>query len=318
MINGAKRVVFVGGTSYSGSTMLDMILGNAPNGFSCGEMGALFYPNRRHHLKHRCGCEDLACKVWETVRNAGPAGAHMALFEMFPEVDFLIDSTKNPLWIREQGNVLERSGIDVVHILIWKAPQEFEHSRHKRERSSGWQRAWLHYHRAYMGMVKGWRAVRYRDLVESPDALKASCNHLKIPWFEGKERYWDKRHHILFGNNSAKIHLYDQLSEPFRACEERLRTIVKQDRTAVGSEYRTVENRNVNVQQADQDRTGDWRFDAIIRVLRERDVIDGIVSNTSKVSDRGGVDAYALYWTTWLRAKRLLGSMALKVRLEMG
>ena len=44
-----KQVIFVGSTSYSGSTFFDMTLGNDPTGFSCGEVYAFFHPFRPHH-----------------------------------------------------------------------------------------------------------------------------------------------------------------------------------------------------------------------------------------------------------------------------
>ena len=56
-----KKVIFIGGTSYSGSTFFDMILANDPKGFSCGEVNALFNPYRPHHTDPLCGCGDINC-----------------------------------------------------------------------------------------------------------------------------------------------------------------------------------------------------------------------------------------------------------------
>ena len=37
-----KKVIFIGGSSYSGSTFLDMMLSSGDNGFTAGEVSALF------------------------------------------------------------------------------------------------------------------------------------------------------------------------------------------------------------------------------------------------------------------------------------
>ena len=51
-----KKVVFIGGSSYSGSTFLDMILStNGDNGFFADEVSA-FYLYRSHHINPECRC----------------------------------------------------------------------------------------------------------------------------------------------------------------------------------------------------------------------------------------------------------------------
>lgn len=53
-----KTAIFIGGSSYSGSTLLDMMLASGEDGFSAGEVSALFYPYRPHHINPECvnGC----------------------------------------------------------------------------------------------------------------------------------------------------------------------------------------------------------------------------------------------------------------------
>ena len=46
-----NQVIFITGTSYSASTLLDMILSNDKNGFSLGEVNAFFRPYRKHHIE---------------------------------------------------------------------------------------------------------------------------------------------------------------------------------------------------------------------------------------------------------------------------
>lgn len=206
-----KKVIFVGGTSYSGSTFFDMTLANDPAGFSCGEVYAIFYPFRKHHIQFEKFGNDID---WKKIKEDGPSNLYNNLFKRFPDIEYIIDSSKHPVWISERTNELTQSGIDVKHVLIWKTPAEFYHSRFKRGRGIRWKREWLGYHRHYMGLVQNWRAVRYSDFAQNKGSLIKLCEILGIDYFEGKEQYWNKKHHTLFGNWSAKIHLHDKGSKP--------------------------------------------------------------------------------------------------------
>ena len=217
-----KAVIFIGGSSYSGSTFLDMVLANSPYGFSCGEVNALFYPYRKHHINHECGCGNQDCDIWQNVKEKGESNIYQTIFEMFPEITYIVDSSKDPVWIHDRTAELNNSKIDVRNILLWKTPEEFYVSRKKRKREKGWKRAWANYYRLYFRMIGQWDAVKYSVLVEKPEVLEALCETVGIEYFDGKELYWKKKHHTLFGNTSAKIHLYDSGSEKYENCIDEL------------------------------------------------------------------------------------------------
>lgn len=222
-----KKVIFIGGSAYSGSTFLDLILANSSDGFSCGEVRGLFYRRRRHHINIECGCGNPKCKIWQEVKKAGLANLYQTIFKIHPEVDFIVDSSKDPIWINDRTRELASSGIEVKNVLIWKTPEEFLHSRIKRNQEKGWKRAWVNSHLHYISMIDEWYAVQYANLVREPEVLRKICDRLDISYFEGKERYWDKVHHTLFGNTSAKIHLYDKRSKKFEEHKTLLRSKVK-------------------------------------------------------------------------------------------
>ena len=46
-----KKIIFIAGTSYSGSTLIDLILSNSSNATSVGEIESIFNPVKIHHLK---------------------------------------------------------------------------------------------------------------------------------------------------------------------------------------------------------------------------------------------------------------------------
>ena len=117
-----KKVIFIGGTSYSGSTFLDMILANDPKGFSCGEVHALFNPYRPHHIRPDCGCGDDNCNTWNKIKKGGKKKLYETLFDIFPDTEFIIDSSKNPFWIKYQMNICSSKNIETINVLIFKNP----------------------------------------------------------------------------------------------------------------------------------------------------------------------------------------------------
>jgi len=208
-----RKVIFVGGSSYSGSTMLDMMLANSPRGFSAGEVQALFRPYRPHHFNPTCGCSNKECDLWLRVRQGGEEKLYETLFQQFPGTTFIVDSSKDPWWIRRQMRRLEAKGVAVRNLLIWKEPGAFAHSMLKRRRR-GWLKAWKNYYRIYMSLIADFRSVSYGDLVQNPkEYLRNLCREAGIPYHEDQEKFWAKRHHTLFGNKSAKIHLHQKPGE---------------------------------------------------------------------------------------------------------
>lgn len=205
-----KKVIFVGGTAYSGSTFFHMILANDPKGFACGEIRWLFHPHQPHHVNRACGCGDPSCNLWREVLRNGEENLYKTIFALHPEVEFIVDSSKHPFWIRKQSEQLQRQGIQPKHILIWKTPLEFAYSAKKKNLLKNWDTGWLNYHRLYFSMISPWRSVRYAALTQDPTVLANVCEQLDIPYFAGKEQYWNKVHHVYGGNRSARFHLYEQ------------------------------------------------------------------------------------------------------------
>jgi hypothetical protein len=218
-----KGVIFIGGSSYSGSTLFDMMISNDEKVFSCGEVHALFHPFRKHHINPVCGCGDRECKIWPKVLRRGEGRIYEEIVEMLPEVEWIVDSSKSPLWIEDQTKGLLKRNIHVENLLIWKTPEEFALSCYKRKKLKGWEKHWINYYQRYFSFVKEWVSIPYRTIAERPSyVLENLASRLKMDYAEGKERFWEKKHHTLFGNNSAKIHLYSQDSEKFAELGTRL------------------------------------------------------------------------------------------------
>ncbi|MCK5642233.1 MAG: hypothetical protein KAJ19_15615 [Gammaproteobacteria bacterium] len=209
------KIIRVGSTPYSGSTMIDLMLSNADDAFSCGEVHALFRPFRPHHFDPRCICSDPGCTLWKKVKAHGETELWNTLTTLLPNVEVFVDSSKNLVWFMDQ---MADKGCDFkpLNVLVWKTPGEYAYSCMKRGRLKSWKRGYISYHIRYFSVMPSWFSVRYSELARDPaHKLQRLCECLEIPYFPGKEHYWNRQYHTLFGSYSAKLHLYNRNTSDF-------------------------------------------------------------------------------------------------------
>jgi hypothetical protein len=304
-----KQVIFIGGTAYSGSTMLDMILANDPAGFSCGEVRYFFLPNSSFQATMGCGCQDPSCTIWQTLKLSGVQNFYKAIFEQFPTVQFIVDSSKDPFWIDAQSRQLARQGIRSKHLFIWKTPLESAASFKRRGQLAIWKKSWLSYHRLYATLIPNWQAVKYNDFVRSAEVRQKVCEYLEIPYFDGKEEYWQKQHHILFGNSNTLSHLQPS-SEPNGASQ--VSDVPNKSKEHQTIYYRPVSDPDVEayVKQID----GETQFFSKITYMLES--LD--VSNTDKpqcVDPVLKLSAFGVKARSFKRRLKLLMGKLARIRL---
>lgn len=198
-----KQVIFVGGTSRSGSTLLDMILANDIGGYSLGEVHALFNPCENHHFQARENLKTRDAK-WKRLIEDGENNLFCNLFDLFPDIDFFVVSSKNPFWITKHSQILERSGISFKNVVIYKSPKELANSFLKRGLGDRWINVYEKYHRKYFTLIENFRSISYRSLFDEKDYLEKVCNYLEIEYRADKINYWEKEHQTFFGSNTAK------------------------------------------------------------------------------------------------------------------
>jgi hypothetical protein len=196
--------------------MLDLMLANSWQGFSCGEVNALFHPWRPHHLEPDCTCGTSSCDVWKRLYRTGEKCLYPSIFDEFPEIGFVTDSSKDLVWIVDQLRNLSGTSIHVMNLLLWKSPAEYAYACWKRGKERFWHMRWVEYYARYMSVIPQWYSISYRDLVRSPMATLAQlCRVLGLDYQPGREQFWHKRHHSLFGSDSVRMHLYDKGSEAY-------------------------------------------------------------------------------------------------------
>ena len=190
-----RKVIFLCGAPSSHATTLELVLANAPEGFSCGQPGFLYQPRVPAHLAPRCACADPTCRIWQKLEGLPEEAFFPALFDQQPGITHVVDSTGDPLWIARQRDHLGAAGIDSAVVVPWSPPD------------AAALPGWLAHHRLLLQQLGTGIITLPAADVASPARLALLAARLDLPWSEGQERYWQKVHHTLFGDSEARHRL---------------------------------------------------------------------------------------------------------------
>lgn len=196
-----STLVNVCGASRSGSTMLDVMLGNGARAFSCGEVYAWFRPWRTHHRRIACACGADPCPFWEKIAYLREEVFHRGVCDRL-DVDFVIDSSKHLLWLIDSQAWAKKSRMSVFNILIYKPPIELAFSQFKRGRDPmSWREDFVRYHNRLLKLGLPFRAVSYRELTRTPgETLAKICSLVGMNYSNGQERAAKVQSHHTFGS----------------------------------------------------------------------------------------------------------------------
>jgi hypothetical protein len=190
--------------------MLDLMLGNADDAFSCGEVYAKYRPWLDYHYEAKCRCGQEPCPVWTRIGSVPEQEFHAACFRNL-EIRFVIDSSKEICWLIDSQEWAVTRGIKVINLLVWKNPINLAYSHWKRGgKLMRWRRSFVNYYAKFLESGLPFRSVYFNDLVSDPERkLKQVCAAVGMPYFSGKENFWERQHHYLFGSQGT----YEQVME---------------------------------------------------------------------------------------------------------
>lgn len=201
-MSNSKKVIFIGGTSRSGSTLLDKIISNDPKAMSLGEIHALIEPTRVHHFKLRK--EIKSDEKWNKILEGGKKHLYKNLINYFPEVNYFIDSSKDPFWFQYHTKLLIKNNVDVKNVLIFKTINELADSFVKRNILYDWAPFYQNYHKKYFSVIKFFYLVSYKDLINDDVVLENLCRYIGMSYFEDKKKYWFNDRLTFFGSKTVK------------------------------------------------------------------------------------------------------------------
>lgn len=202
------------GLGRSGSTLLDLMLGNASNAFSCGEIYARFRPWRPHHYEIHCSCGNENCPVWERLKDSTENSFYSDIANT-QHVTHIIDSSKELSWLIDSSKNAINSGGKVAIILLWKQPEALAYSYWKRGLPySKMRKDFMSYYGHFLQLNLPFISVLYEDLVtDTTNILMKICQSTGLDYFEGKESFWEKRHHHLFGSAGTRKQLHKKTGQ---------------------------------------------------------------------------------------------------------
>jgi hypothetical protein len=192
------------GASHSGTTMLDLMLGNHPETFSTGEVCAYYRPYRKHHFYPVCGCGRAPCSIWKNLLNTPEHHFHISVANL-PKINNVVDSSKDLSWAMDAMKWARESGINIHNVVIWKEPIELAYSYWKRGNSiAALRNDFLTYYERLLACNMPFISVRYRSLVSDPaNVIKQLCETTGLPWQLQQDQFWLKQHHHLFGASAT-------------------------------------------------------------------------------------------------------------------
>lgn len=196
-----KKLIFIGGTARSGSTLLDLIISNDPKAMSLGEIHALFHPTRKHHFEEIKRVSQS--QIWKKILKEGKKNLYANLIKYYPDVDIFIDSSKSTFWYKFHMKN-KKDDYDIRNVLIYKTPSELANSFIKRGKQNLWVQIYKKYHRKYFSLIEDFVSISYKDLIIEDKYLEQLCNVLGLEYFKNKKDYWEKKHETFFGSNTVK------------------------------------------------------------------------------------------------------------------
>jgi len=196
--------------------MLDLILGNDPKAFSCGEVYALYHPWRKHHFQPVCGCGE-ECEYLRAFREVRRDQVHNLLFERF-DFSWVVDSSKDLCWVVDNQKWGSQNGGRILNLVIWKQPATFCLSFLKRGKGPDhWRAVFLNYYKRFLETQLPFVSLCYDNFVSQPDEyLEKLCALTGMDNFPGKMNFWEKNHHQLFGSGGTARQVQVGASEIFQ------------------------------------------------------------------------------------------------------
>lgn len=225
-----KKVIQIGGTVRSGTTITGLLLGTTRNAMMLGEIEHLFKP---YTTNHRRAIEVLKKdKAWSRILSADKRDLYEAIFNEFPKVETLIDSSKDPFWFEDKAR---SSGVDIRVLVTYKKLHELDESFKKRDMKNS-RKVFVNYYRRFFTLFPNAKTCHSISLLSSEGNLKKVYAYLDLQYAKVNLEYDEEDHPNFFGSKTVKgkhkIELKEYLSSenksfPLNKIERSVQDILK-------------------------------------------------------------------------------------------
>lgn len=213
-----QKIIYIMGADFSGTTLLDFMLGSSQNTASIGEIAAFLKPTSSAHLKPRCSC-GKECGIWKIDNFKDDPYDYLFTYH---RVNTLIDSSKHIGWVNSQIQLAHKKGRKTSVVVIWKDSKDYAKSCANRGNPEHWAHKWINYYKALLQSELPFYSVSLDSLLNNPDeTVKGICEYTKIP-YSRKMLEYDKHegHHAVFGSATARMKLHKKGSNEWKAEKE--------------------------------------------------------------------------------------------------
>jgi len=202
------------GAGHSGSTLLGLILGRAEGAFYVGEGAKIRYLHDKNKPLRKRACKVCGedCPVWSNFhwdqdqplyrQIATHTGAHI-----------IVDSTKNPAWIKARSNELTAAGDQGALTFLQRDGRAVLNSRFRKypERDAATQiQSWMDQisasREAFDGFTGPKIAIRYEELATQPEnTIRQICDLAGLPFQPEMLAFNEGESHPMGGNTGTQF-----------------------------------------------------------------------------------------------------------------
>lgn len=237
-----RKLINILGAARSGTTMLDLMMGNDPKSFSMGEVSALFRPYRKHHFSIDCNCGNPQCPYWTKLIKLKDKELFANAFEIL-DVEYIIDSSKNLPWVMDSLDALKnKQDIRIINFLLYKPFLSYSYSIWKRGNTiEAALNQYKVYYKRFFESGLGTYAVSFEELVNHPnETLQGLCEITGQEFSEDRKAFWKKEHHHLFGSagtreqarkGESNIRRREEFPEEFKVIIPNIQRLIERDKS---------------------------------------------------------------------------------------
>ncbi len=206
--------VMVCGAGHSGSTLLGLILGGLADAFYVGEGGKIRYLHDPRKPLHKRVCKICGetCPVWSNFHWDKDAPLYRQVADHVG-ASLLIDTTKDPAWIRERSRELKNAGDQANLVLLLRDGRAVVNSRLRKypDRAPEAEiERWLAQVRAGIALFEAFDGpklrVYYETLSHDPQSVvEGLCSVFSLPYDPAMLAFQGGEHHPLGGNNATQF-----------------------------------------------------------------------------------------------------------------